>query len=71
MKVTLISSIVELASKIGISVLLPLAIGYVGIWLAAPIGWVLGLVPSLLYLALWFKNPERLERKKDRQPVRS
>ena len=70
-KVTLISSIVELASKIGISVLLPLAIGYVGIWLAAPIGWVLGLVPSLLYLALWFKNPERLERKKDRQPVRS
>ena len=70
-KVTLISSIVELASKIGISVLLPLAIGYVGIWLAAPIGWVLGLVPSLLYLALWFKNPERLKQKKDRQPVRS
>ena len=58
-KVTLISSIVELASKIGISVLLPLAIGYVGIWLAAPIGWVLGLVPSLLYLALWFKNQHK------------
>ena len=63
-KITLVSSIVELASKIGISVLLPLAIGYVGIWLAAPIGWVLGLVPSLIFLALWFKDPEGFGRKK-------
>lgn len=66
-KVTLVSSIVELVSKIGISVLLPLAIGYVGIWLAAPIGWVLGLIPSFLYLSLWFKDPENFGKKKDRK----
>lgn len=68
-KVTLVSSIVELASKIGISVLLPLAIGYIGIWLAAPIGWVLGLVPSLVYLMLWFKNPESFGHSKKRASV--
>lgn len=58
-KITLVSSIVELASKIGLSVLLPLFMGYIGIWLAAPIGWVLGLVPSAIYLLHWFKNPEK------------
>ncbi len=58
-KVTLVSSIVELISKIGFSLLLPLALGYIGIWMAAPIGWVLGLIPSLLYLLWWFKNPEK------------
>lgn len=63
-KITLVSSIVELASKIGISVLLPLAIGYVGIWLAAPIGWVLGLIPSLVYLMFWFRAPKPIERTK-------
>lgn len=57
-KITLVSSIVELASKIGFSLLLPLFMGYIGIWLAAPVGWVLGLVPSLVYLLLWFRAPE-------------
>lgn len=57
-KITLVSSMVELASKIGFSLLLPLFMGYLGIWLAAPIGWVLGLVPSLVYLLLWFRAPE-------------
>ena len=57
-KITLVSSIVELASKIGISVLLPLAIGYTGIWLAAPIGWMLGLVPSIIFLQCWFQDTE-------------
>lgn len=65
-KVTLVSSIVELASKIGISVLLPLAIGYVGIWIAAPIGWVLGIIPSLIYLLRWLKNPESFGHAKKR-----
>jgi len=69
-KITLASSIVELVIKIGVSVLLPLAIGYVGIWLAAPIGWVLGMVPSVTYLMLWFKNPESFGRKKDAAQVR-
>ena len=58
MKITLISSIIELVSKIGISVLLPMAIGYAGIWMAAPIGWVLGLIPSLAYLILWFRRKQ-------------
>ena len=57
-KITLVSSIVELASKIGFSLLLPLFMGYLGIWVATPIGWVLGLIPSLAYLLLWFRAPE-------------
>lgn len=55
-KITLISSIVELASKIGFSLVLPHFLGYTGIWLAAPIGWVLGLIPSLLYLLRWLSK---------------
>lgn len=54
--ITLISSIVELVLKIGVSVFLPLAVGYLGIWAAAPAGWVLGLVPSVLYLIRWFRK---------------
>lgn len=57
-KITLVSSVVELVSKIGLSLLLPLFLDYLGIWLAAPIGWVLGLIPSLLYLLYWFKKPD-------------
>lgn len=52
-KATLVSSIVELAVKIGGSVLLPIWLGYIGIWLAAPIGWVLGMAPSLFILLRW------------------
>lgn len=58
-KITLVSSIVELVIKIGVSVLLPLAIGYTGIWVAAPVGWLLGLIPSLLYLRHWFRRLRR------------
>lgn len=58
-KMTLVSSIIELVAKIGISIFLPLALGYVGIWIAAPVGWVLGLIPSLFYLLHWFKKQER------------
>ncbi len=52
-KATLLSSIVELAVKIGGAVLLPIWMGYVGIWISAPIGWVLGMVPSLVILLRW------------------
>jgi putative MATE family efflux protein len=52
-KATLVSSIVELTAKIGGSVLLPIWMGYVGIWLSAPIGWVLGMAPSLFILLRW------------------
>ena len=44
--VTIFSSIVELLSKILISVLLSRELGPVGIWFAAPIGWVLGVESS-------------------------
>ncbi len=45
--VTLVSSFVELGAKIMLSIFLSMAFGYIGIWFAAPIGWVLGLLPSL------------------------
>ena len=56
--ITLVSSIVELVCKIGLSLWLPGLMGYLGIWLAAPIGWVLGLVPSAVYLFRWFRKLE-------------
>lgn len=58
-RVALVSSVVELVCKIGVSVLLPLAVGYIGIWFAAPTGWVLGLIPSLIYLVHWFRRLEK------------
>lgn len=56
-RVVLLSSIIELVSKIGLSLLLPLFFDYIGVWLAAPIGWILGIIPSLLYLLWWFQDP--------------
>ncbi len=53
---TIVSSVVELASKIGFSLLLPMFFGTLGIWVAAPIGWVLGLIPSAYYLTRWFRR---------------
>lgn len=55
-KVTIVSSVVELLSKIGFSLSLPLFFGTLGIWMAGPFGWVLGLIPSAWYLARWFKK---------------
>ena len=55
-KAALVSSVVELVCKIGISILLPLSIGSLGIWFAAPSGWVLGLIPSVFYLSRWFSR---------------
>lgn len=46
---TIVSSMVELVSKIALSILLSMALGAMGIWLAAPIGWVLGLITSSIY----------------------
>ena len=48
-KPTVVSSLLELCSKIGLSFALSALFGYVGIWLAAPIGWVIGLIPSAGY----------------------
>lgn len=48
-KPTVISSLLELCSKIGLSFLLSYLAGYIGIWFAAPVGWVIGLIPSAGY----------------------
>lgn len=48
--ITTVSSVVELGSKIGFSLLLPVLMGsFVGIWYAAPLGWILGIVPLAVY----------------------
>ena len=56
--VTIFSSVVELLSKILISVLLSRVLGPVGIWFAAPIGWVLGGIVSgvAFYRGDWEKR---------------
>lgn len=54
--ITLVSSGIELCSKIGFSLLLPMFFGYIGIWVAAPIGWVLGIIPLAAYLIVWNKR---------------
>lgn len=48
-KYTTLSSVVELVCKIALSLLLPIWLGYTGIWLSAPIGWILGLIPGAAY----------------------
>ena len=50
-KAALVSSVVELVCKIGVSILLPLSIGSLGIWFAAPSGWVRGRILSLFFLS--------------------
>ena len=60
-KAALVSSVVELVCKIGVSVTLSQLLGSMGIWLAAPSGWVLGLVPSLFFLLRWWKNLSSLQ----------
>lgn len=58
--ITFISSLIELGSKIGFSIVLPIWFGYVGIWWAAPLGWVLGNIPNLIYYyrGKWAKELE-------------
>lgn len=47
--ISMVSSVVELCSKIGLSLLLPIWIGTTGIWFAAPIGYILGIIPLRIY----------------------
>ncbi|MBO5253364.1 MAG: MATE family efflux transporter [Clostridia bacterium] len=64
--ITMISSFVELGSKIGLSILLPILMGsYIGIWYAAPIGWVLGIIPNIIYYygGFWKKSLKKLMEK--------
>ncbi|MCJ7840934.1 MATE family efflux transporter [Lederbergia sp. NSJ-179] len=58
----LISGIVELISKIGLSLLLGMMFGYIGVWYAGPIGWALGLVPSFIeyHRKRWHRLADRI-----------
>lgn len=47
-RVPLLSGIVELVAKIGLSVLFGILWGYHGVCYAVPIGWALGLIPSAI-----------------------
>lgn len=51
---TVVSSVLELACKIGFSFLLSHFFGYIGIWFAAPLGWVIGLIPGIF---IWHFTP--------------
>lgn len=57
-KATIFSSIVELAAKVGLSIWFASIFGYVGIWFAEPIGWILGLLVSgsIFHRKKWMKN---------------
>lgn len=59
---TMLSSFVELGAKILLSIFLSRAFGYIGIWYAAPIGWVLGLIPSMLrfHSGGWMRLADKL-----------
>lgn len=57
-KATILSSIVELFAKVGLSIWFAKIFGYVGIWYAEPIGWILGLMVSgvIFHRKKWMKS---------------
>lgn len=72
--ITMISSFVELGSKIGLSILLPILMGsYVGIWYAAPIGWILGIIPNVIYYygGFWKKSLKKLMEKEEAEKAKA
>ncbi|CAM3890591.1 MATE family efflux transporter [Lederbergia lenta] len=60
--IPLISSVVELISKVGLSLLLGMMFGYIGVWYAGPIGWALGLIPSFIeyHSGRWKRLADRI-----------
>lgn len=62
-RIPFLSCMVELVAKISLSIGLSVAFGYVGIWYAGPIGWVLGIIPPMIcyHRGKWEKNAERLQ----------
>lgn len=63
---TTVSSIIELTCKISLSLILPTFMGYTGIWLSAPLGWVLGLIPGVAY---YFSG--KWVKKMDEKPLKA
>ena len=62
--VPMVSSFLELGSKILVSIFLSAVIGYTGIWFAAPVGWFLGIIPLAVryHSGRWKKQAERVDR---------
>jgi putative MATE family efflux protein len=46
--VPFVSGMLELVCKVGLSVAFAFLFGYAGVWFAMPIGWVIGIVPSVV-----------------------
>lgn len=57
-KATILSSMVELFAKVGLSICFAKVFGYVAIWYAEPIGWILGLIVSsvIFHRKKWMKS---------------
>lgn len=47
--IPMLSAVIELVVKVGGSILLSCLFGYFGIWFAEPIGWILGVIPSMIH----------------------
>ena len=54
-----------------LSIFLSKAFGYIGIWYAAPIGWVLGIIPSAIryHSGTWKKYADKLKVKGENRQV--
>ncbi|MDR3210781.1 MAG: hypothetical protein LBU79_02550, partial [Planctomycetota bacterium] len=59
----LISGLVELFAKGGLAIILGALFGYYGVWFAAPIGWVLGMIPPAIryHRGGWEKMADRID----------
>ncbi|MBW8351129.1 MATE family efflux transporter [Bacillus sp. IITD106] len=60
--IPLFSGIVELIAKVGLSITLGIMFGYIGVWWAGPIGWALGLIPSVIqyHSGRWKRQADRI-----------
>jgi len=60
--IPLFSGIVELIAKVGLSFILGMMFGYIGVWYAGPIGWALGLIPSFIqyHSGKWKRLADRI-----------
>ncbi len=58
----LLSGIMEVVAKIGLSIVLGRLYGYVGVWFAGPVGWALGIIPTAIccYRGRWEKLADRV-----------
>jgi putative MATE family efflux protein len=61
MRRLLIGTFVDLSLRVGCGFLFSALWGSVGIWAAWPVGWVTGIVLSLLFTAKWFRSDRNTE----------